>query len=213
MTNSLASSRKAWAVLQSLIGRVVYGSKYNELDGGDKITIPTQSAADHPWKFTRTGNLIRFSPGIVQGVGTSSIRRVITDAGGYEYTPTSDGGAPVYLYLLISATPSSPFLVETDNGLNQTSYVVAPSEQFSEGAKGDTTYSPPPGGENRWYWAEPSLPFYSFDLSFIPPDITTSEYYACVPFLYITDTETIQLIDKNVQVMTLGANRNAYLWP
>jgi len=213
MTNSLASSRKAWAVLQSIIGRVVYGSKYNELDGGDKITIPTQAAADHPWKFTRTGNTIRFSSGLVQGVGTASIRRVITDAGGYEYTPTSDGGTPVYLYLLISASPGTPFAVSTDDGVSQSTYVVAPSEQFPEGALGDTTFTPPPGGENRWYWAAASLPTYAFDLSFVPPDVATVEYYACVPFLYISDTETIQLIDKNVQVMTLGANRNAYLWP
>lgn len=213
MTNSLASSRKAWAVLQSIIGRVVYGSKYNELDGGDKITIPTQVAADHPWKFTRTGNTIRFSTGMVQSLYTGSAKQIITDAGGYEYTPTSDGGTPIYLYLLISAPPGTPFAVSTDDGVSQSTYVVAPSEQVSIGPLGDSTYSPPPGKDYRWYWAAASLPTYAFDLSFVPPDITTNEYYACVPFLYITDTETIQLIDKNVQVMTLGANRNAYLWP
>jgi hypothetical protein len=37
MLDSLASSKKAWRIIQSLIGRVIYGGKFNQLAGGDDL--------------------------------------------------------------------------------------------------------------------------------------------------------------------------------
>jgi len=109
-SNSLASSRRAWRAIQAITGRIVYGSKYNQLADGDEVDLPTLSTNDHPWKYRRNGNTIRFTPGLVHGVDASvANKRIVTDAGGYVYTP----GTPLITMIFCPAVEA--VLAQTAN--------------------------------------------------------------------------------------------------
>lgn len=212
MIDSLASARKAWRAIQALTGRAVYGSAYQATGDSDRITIPTAAQSDHPWRATRTGNTIRFTPGIVScQVFNSAYRQIVDDAGGYEYIPTSEGGSPKYLYIYIQANTATPSLVSINTGIYTGTYVVMPVGSFVNGGYGDVTYSPPPGRPFRYYWASSSITHEPSALSFVPPDLSIGN--AFVPFLYITDDSMVQILDKNICVNTLAAHRNLTLWP
>ena len=212
MQDSLASARKAWRAIQALTGRAVYGSQYQTIGDSDKIKLPTAAQSDHPWRATRTGNIIRFTPGIVSRTAYDiSFKQIVDDAEGYEYIPTSDGGSPVYLYIYIVPNTSDPLVILTDNGLFLGSYVIMPVQDFNRGALGDVLYSPPPGKPFRYYWADSSINHEPNQLTFVPP--ASNVGVARVPFLYITDDSMVQLLDKNICVNTLAAHRNLTLWP
>lgn len=212
MIDSLASARKAWRAIQALTGRAVYGSAYQATGDSDRITIPTAAQSDHPWRATRTGNTIRFTPGIVSSQSFNSVyRQIVDDAGGYEYIPTTEGGSPMYLYIYIQANTATPSLVSVNTGISTGTYVVMPVNSFVNGGYGDVTYSPPPGRPFRYYWASSSITHEPNALSFVPPDGSPGN--AFVPFLYITDDSMVQLLDKNICVNTLAAHRNLTLWP
>lgn len=212
MENSLASSRKAWRAIQALTGRVVYGSQYQTIGDAEKIRLPTVAQSDHPWRATRTGNTIRFTPGIVtRQTSAAAYRQIVDDAEGYEYIPTTEGGTPVYLYIYIQSTTDTPSLISTDDGISTGSYVVMPVGSFVKGAYGDVTYSPPPGKPFRYYWAGASIGHEPNALSFVPPDVSAGN--AFIPFLYITDNSMVQLLDKNISLNTFAAHRNLNLWP
>lgn len=212
MQDSLASSRKAWRAIQALTGRAVYGSQYQTVGDSDRIKLPTAAQSDHPWRATRTGNTIRFTPGIVSRQSAfGAYEQIVDDAEGYEYIPTTKGGSPVYLYIYIQASTETPFLVSTDDGISTGSYIVMPVGSFIKGAYGDVTYSPPSGRPFRYYWASSIITHEPNALSFVPPDVSIGN--AFVPFLYITDDSMIQLLDKNISLNTLAAHRNLNLWP
>lgn len=212
MENSLASSRKAWRAIQALTGRVVYGSQYQTIGDADKIRLPTAAQSDHPWRATRTGNTIRFTPGIVtRQTSSGAYRQIVDDAEGYEYIPTTEGGTPIYLYIYIQAGTDTPSLISTDDGISTGSYVVMPVGSFVKGAYGDVTYSPPPGKPFRYYWASASIGHEPNAPSFVPPDLSVGN--AFIPFLYITDNSMVQLLDKNISLNTFAAHRNLNLWP
>jgi hypothetical protein len=212
MENALASSRKAWRAIQALTGRAIYGSQYQTIGDADRIKIPTAAQSDHPWRATRNGNTIRFTPGIVSRRSTfAPYEQIVDDAGGYEYIPTSEGGAPVYLYIYIESGADTPSLISTDDGISTGSYVVMPVGSFVNGAYGDVTYSPPPGKPFRYYYASSTIAHEPTLLSFIPPDGSPGN--AFIPFLYITDDSMVQLLDKNISLNSLAAHRNLNLWP
>ena len=212
MQDSLASARKAWRAIQALTGRAVYGSQYQTVGDSDKIKLPTAAQSDHPWRATRTGNIIRFTPGIVSRTTyDSSFKQIVDDAGGYEYIPTIDGGSPVYLYIYILPNTFDPLVISTDNGIDLGSYVIMPVQDSNRGAFGDVTYFPPSGKPFRYYWADSSIGDEPNELTFVPPASLVG--VARVPFLYITDDSMVQLIDKNICVNTLAAHRNLTLWP
>ena len=212
MLDSLASSRKAWRAIQALTGRAVYGSQYQTTGDSDRIQIPTAAQADHPWRATRTGNTIRFTPGIVSRQIVDSVHKeIVDDAGGYEYIPTSEGGTPKYLYIYIQSTTAPPLLISIDDGSLTGSYVVISAGSFVRGSYGDVTYSPPPGRPFRYYWASSTITHEPNGLSFVPPDVSVGN--AFIPFLYITDNSMVQLLDKNISLNTFAAHRNLNLWP
>jgi hypothetical protein len=208
MIDSLASARKAWRAIQALTGRALYGSQYQTTGGSDRIQIPTAAQSDHPFRATRKGNTIRFTPGIVsRQIFDSVYKEIVDDAGGYEYTP----GTPVYLYIYIQANTATPSIISVNTGLSTGSYVVMPALSFIAGAYGDVTYSPPAGRPFRYYWANATITHEPNALSFVPPDAFVGN--AFIPFLYITDTSMVQLIDKNISLNTFAAHRNLNLWP
>lgn len=208
MIDSLASARKAWRAIQALTGRALYGSQYQTTGGSDRIQIPTAAQSDHPFRATRKGNTIRFTPGIVSRQTFNSVyKEIVDDAGGYEYTP----GTPVYLYIYIQAGTATPSTITTNTGISTGSYVVMPVTNIVAGAYGDVTYSPPAGRPFRYYWANATITHDPNSLSFVPPDVFIGTAY--IPFLYITDTSMVQLIDKNISLNTLAAHRNLNLWP
>ena len=212
MQDSLASSRKAWRAIQALTGRAVYGSQYQTIGDSDRIKLPTAAQSDHPWRATRNGNTIRFTPGIVtRQTASGGYEQIVDDAEGYEYIPTSEGGAPVYLYIYIQSLPDTPFLISTDDGISTGSRVVQPVGTFMDGAYGDVTYSPPPGKPFRYYWASSVIGHEPNALSFVPPDGSAGN--AFIPFLYITDDSMVQLLDKNISLSVFAAHRNLNLWP
>jgi type II secretory pathway pseudopilin PulG len=212
MIDSLASARKAWRAIQALTGRALYGSQYQTTGGSDRIQIPTAAQSDHPFRATRKGNTIRFTPGIVSRQKFDSVyKEIVNDAGGYEYIPTSEGGTPVYLYIYIQASTATPSTITTNTGIYTGSYVVMPVTNIVTGAYGDVTYSPPAGRPFRYYWANATITHDPNSLSFVPPDVFIGTAY--IPFLYITDTSMVQLIDKNISLNTLAAHRNLNLWP
>jgi len=212
MIDSLASAKKAWRAIQALTGRALYGSQYQTTGGSDRIQIPTAAQSDHPFRATRKGNTIRFTPGIVsRQIFNSVYKEIVDDAGGYEYIPTSEGGTPVYLYIYIQANTATPSIISINTGLYTGSYVVMPVTNIVAGAYGDVTYSPPAGRPFRYYWANATITHDPNSLSFVPPDVFIGTAY--IPFLYITDTSMVQLIDKNISLNTLAAHRNLNLWP
>jgi hypothetical protein len=208
MIDSLASARKAWRAIQALTGRALYGSQYQTTGGSDRIQIPTAAQSDHPFRATRKDNTIRFTPGIVSRQTFFSVyKQIVDDAGGYEYTP----GTPVYLYIYINSSTATPSIISVNTGLYTGSYVVMPVLSSISGAYGDVTYSPPAGMPFRYYWANATITHEPNALSFVPPDVSSGN--AFIPFLYITDTSMVQLIDKNISLNTLAAHRNLNLWP
>jgi len=197
--NSLASSRKAWRVIQSLIGRVMYGNRYNELGGGDFIKLPTIPSEDHPFKVSRSGNTIRFSKGLVQvAYGTDSWE--VDDAGGYVYTP----GTPVYLYLVVGMGFGVP--IQVTNSIY--TYVALPIEPFIDTVITDPSDIDAPF---RKYFAATTLAADTFSVTFVPPDTADAEVK--IPICYISDTKTVQLLTGNVSLFQIAAHRNLYLWP
>lgn len=207
MTNSLASSSKAWRVLQSLIGRVVAGSKYNQSGKNDLIRLPTIRAGDHPFKARRDGNKIRFSPGLVLNSYSISdsyqTSWEVTDESfngtqvGYEYA-----GQPVFLYVAIQCVSGNPPQEVTANNSFYTYLPVEPrtirvlAQPSPRKFQVDTTVNQ-------------DIPY----ITFIPPDAGPSDVEVRVPICYVTDNDIIQLIDKNICITQFAAHRNLYLWP
>ena len=206
MTNSLASSNKAWRVLQSLIGRVVAGSKYNQSGKDDLIRLPTIRAGDHPFKARRDGNKIRFSPGLVlnayQISDSYQTSWEVTDESfdgtevGYEYA-----GQPVFLYLAIQCAAGVPQEVTANNSF----YTYLPVEPLTIAVL--ATPSP------RKFQVDTTVNQDIGYVTFIPPDADTTSHEVRVPICYVTDNDIIQLIDKNICITQFAAHRNLYLWP
>lgn len=207
MTNSLASSSKAWRVLQSLIGRVVAGSKYNQSGKNDLIRLPTIRAGDHPFKARRDGNKIRFSPGLVLNSYSISdsyqTSWEVTDESfngtqvGYEYA-----GQPVFLYVALQCVSGNPPQEVTANNSFYTYLPVEPrtirvlAQPSPRKFQVDTTVNQ-------------DIPY----ITFIPPDAGPSDVEVRVPICYVTDNDIIQLIDKNICITQFAAHRNLHLWP
>lgn len=205
MRNTLASSRKAWRIIQSLIGRVVYGGRFNELAGGDFWKVPTIASEDHPFKVTRSGNTIRFTPGLVQFPynisSTPGYSWYVDDGGGYTYIPTADGGGPIYLMLSVSMGYSIPTQITT----SIQTYPVVSAGSFVAQIFADSP---------RLYFSSTAIggPYSEpAQITFVPPDGTAAE--CKVPICYLSDTKTVQLIDGNVSLTQLAAHRNLTLWP
>ena len=207
MTNSLASSSKAWRVLQSLIGRVLAGNKYNQLGKDDVIKLPTLRAGDHPFKVTRDGNKIRFSPGlVVNSYSTSQSFETswqITDEAfsggevGYDYTP----GLPVFLYIALQCYAGIPGEVTANNSY----YTYMPVEPVTF----QVIAAPSPTKFQVNTTVNQDIGY----VSFIPPDSDSSFHEVRIPICYVTDDYVIQLLDKNICVSQFAAHRNLYLWP
>ena len=207
MTNSLASSSKAWRVLQSLIGRVVAGSKYNQSGKNDLIRLPTIRAGDHPFKARRDGNKIRFSPGLVLNSyyipDSYQTSWEVTDESfdgtqvGYEYA-----GQPVFLYVALQCVSGNPPQEVTANNSFYTYLPVEPrtirvlAQPSPRKFQVDTTVNQ-------------DIPY----ITFIPPDAGPSDVEVRVPICYVTDNDIIQLIDKNICITQFAAHRNLHLWP
>jgi hypothetical protein len=206
MMNSLASSSKAWRVLQSLIGRVMAGSKYNQSGKDDIIKLPTIKAGDHPFKARREGNRIRFSPGLVLNSYRLSesyqTSWEVTDEAfsggqvGYEYT-----GQPVFLYVAIQCTAGIPQEVTANNSFY--TYMAVEPQTIRVLA----TPSP------RKFQVDTTVNQDIGYVTFIPPDSDSFFHEARVPICYVNDNYIIQLIDKNICVTQFAAHRNLYLWP
>ena len=206
MTNSLASSNKAWRVLQSLIGRVVAGSKYNQSGKNDLIRLPTIRAGDHPFKARRDGNKIRFSPGLVvnnyQISDPYQSSWEVTDESfdgtevGYEYA-----GQPVFLYIAIQCSAGVPQEVTANNSF----YTYLPVEPYTT----RVLAVPSP----RKFQVDTTVNQDIGYVTFIPPDSDALSHEVRVPICYVTDNDIIQLIDKNICITQFAAHRNLYLWP
>ena len=189
-------------MIQALTGRVLYGGQYNHLGGDDTIKLRTLGAEDHPFKVTRSGNTIRFSPGLVQvpygPILTPGKSWLVTDIGGYTYAP----GTPVYLYLSLDVSGGTPFQVTNSTF----GYIAIPVEPFIGKINYDSGY---PG--LRPYQVETSLPIDEAEITLVPPDYFQGGVK--IPICYITDTTTVQLLTGNVSVVQLAAHRNLHLWP
>ena len=217
MINSLASSRKAWRIIQSLIGRVIYGGKFNQLAGGDYLKFPTIPSADHPFKVTRDGNTIRFTAGLVQtpfGVSSTppGYSWRIDDAGGYTYIPTNEGGSPIYLMLYISMLYQVPEQITT----TIRTYPVVSVGTAASQVRPDVL---DPESPFKRYLASNSIvmtaatPYAeTHEITFVPPD-TSGASMVKIPICYISDTKTVQLLNGNVSLSQLAAHRNLTLWP
>ena len=218
MLDSLASSRKAWRIIQSLIGRVVYGGRFNDLGGGDFIKLPTISNNDdHPFKVTRSGNVIRFTPGLVHtpyGISSTppGYSWRIDDSGGYTYTPTSEGGFPIYLMLYISMGANIPTEIET----TIRKIIVLDVGSFVQQVRGDVLDPDPPFkryiASNSTVMTEATPYAETHEITFVPPD-SSGQSMVKIPICYISDTKTVQLLNGNVSLIQLAAHRNLHLWP
>jgi len=209
----LASSRKVWKAIQHIMGRALLGNLHNQIGtDAESLSFSPNNSNTSPWYPTRDGNVIRFNTGIVGGSIQSGVRlNVITDAGGYTYVPTTEGGTPIYLYVKMRVFSGTPFALKTGDATDNVTEIWSPVDYFSEAALGDVTYTPPPGMPYRYYYAGPTVPREDQILTFDPPSAPSNEY-AYVPFLYINDTQTIQLLTKNITLNAMGACRNITLW-
>lgn len=207
MTNALASSSKAWKVIQSLIGRVMVGSRFNQTGKDEIIKLPTTRAGDHPFKVTREGNKIRFSPGLVttryQTSQSFETSQQITDEAfsgsevGYDYSP----GNPVFLYVALQCSGGIPQEVTANNSF----YTVLPVEPQT--IRVFATPSPTKFQVNTT--VDQDIGY----VTFIPPDSDSSSHEVRIPICYVTDDYVIQLLEKNICVTQFAAHRNLYLWP
>jgi hypothetical protein len=217
MLDSLASSKKAWRIIQSLIGRVVYGGRFNELGGGDLIKLPTISNNDdHPFRVTRSGNTIRFTAGLVHtpyGISSTSpgYSWRIDDAGGYTYKPTSEGGSPIYLMLYIRMGYNIPTEIET----TIRKIIVLDAGSTVSQVRPDAL---DPDAPFKRYLASNSAimtvatPYAeTHEITFYPPD-SSGESMVKIPICYLSDTKTVQLLKGNVSLIQLAAHRNLDLW-
>jgi hypothetical protein len=216
MLDSLASSKKAWRIIQSLIGRVIYGGKFNQLAGGDYLKFPIIPTSDYPFKVTRNGNTIRFTAGLVHtpyGISSTppGYSWRIDDAGGYTYTPTSEGGSPIYLMLYISMGFNIPAEIET----TVRSIAVLDVGSSIQQVRADVLDPEAPFkrylASNSIVMATPTPYAETHEITFIPPD-TSGSSMVKIPICYISDTKTVQLLNSNVSLTQLAAHRNLTLW-
>lgn len=180
--NSLASSRKAWRLIQSLISRVVTNGKEN-LIGGDDLLKIQQPINTHPFKVHRAGNIVGFQPGLVSSFTVSARPStwVITDRGGFDIP-----SFPAWVVIRITTSANPPYLVTNS------------AESF---------YVVQTGGQTILPTAEISAPL-GFLGNYSIVGQFAQESQIAVPICYLTETTTHQLLKTNISIMPQANHHN-----
>ena len=182
-TNSLASSRKAWRLIQSLLSRVLTNGKESVIGGDDFLKLNRSVVSGHPFKVTRSGNVVRFQSGLVASFGSTSSPStwIITDNGGFTIN-----SFPAWVVLRITTFANSPYIITN------------PSESYYVVQAGGLTISPA---------AEVGDPLASFG-SYSIVGQSVSDSSIAVPIAYLTEETTHQLIKTNVSIILQSNHHN-----
>jgi len=175
-TNSLASSRKAWRLIQSLISKVLTNGREVMIGNDDLLKMSRSADTGHPFKVSRSGNTVRFQPGLVTNFTSSSTPSswVITDNGGLVIT-----SFPAWVVLRITTSANPPY------------QIINPIESYYVVQAGGLTIAP---------IAEISDPA-AFLGSFSITGQSVSESQIAVPIAYFTQDTTHQLLKQNVSLV------------
>ena len=182
-TNSLASSRKAWRLIQSLISRVVTNGKETVIGGDDLLKMTRTVDTGHPFKVRRSGNSVRFQSGLVTSftVTARPSTWVITDQGGFNVT-----SFPAWIVVRITTSASPSYSITN------------PVESY---------YVVQTGGQTILPLAEISAPD-AFLGAYSVVGESATESSIAVPICYVTETTTHQLIRSNFSIMPQANHHN-----
>lgn len=184
-TNSLASSRKAWRLIQSLLSRVLTNGREVITGNDDLLKMSQRTDMGHPFKLTRAGNFFRFQPGLVCSFTNTSKPStwVITDNGGFSIV-----NLPAWIVIRIATSANPPY------------QIVNPIESYYIVQAGGLTIAP---------IAEVSDPF-AFLGSYSITGESVSESLIAVPIAYVTPDTTHQLIKNNVSIVVQANHHNMF---
>jgi hypothetical protein len=185
-TTSLASSRKAWRLIQSLISRVVTNGGETIVGGDDSLnmTIP-QAGTGHPFKVTRSGNTVRMQTGLVSSFSGSALPATwaVTDNGGFNV-----GSFSAWIVLRMTTMANAPYIITN------------PIESY---------YIVQAGGQTIAPLAEISDPAgYLGAYNIVTQTVTESQI--AVPVAYVTNNTTHQLLKTNISIMPQANHHNLF---
>ena len=184
-TNSLASSRKAWRLIQSLLSRVLTNGRESVIGGDDFLKLNRSVVSGHPFKVTRSGNVVRFQSGLVASFTSTSSPSswIVTDNGGFTIN-----SFPAWLVLRIGTNPNIPYIITN------------PSESYYVVQSGGLAFAP---------LAEISDPVAGLG-SYSIVGQSASNSSPCVPIAYLTEETTHQLIKTNVSIVPQANHHNLF---
>jgi len=176
-SSSLASSRKAWRLIQSLISRVLTNGRETMIGNDDFLDMARTQAADtgHPFKVSRSGNTVTMQKGLISSFSGSARPSTwtITDNGGFVLTTL-----PAWIVLRITTIANVPY------------QITNPIESYFIVQNGGQTILP---------LAEISDPL-AFLGSFSITGQSVSESSIAIPIAYVTEDTTHQLLKQNVSL-------------
>ena len=175
-STSLASSRKAWRLIQSLISRVLTNGRENMIGNDDFLDMArTQADTGHPFKVSRSGNTVTMQKGLISSFSGSARPSTwtITDNGGFVLTTL-----PAWIVLRITTIANTPY------------QITNPIESYFIVQNGGQTILP---------LAEISDPL-AFLGSFSITGQSVSESSIAIPIAYVTEDTTHQLLKQNVSL-------------
>jgi len=186
-TNSLASSRKAWRLIQSLISRVVINGKESVIGGDDLLKLSGSVDSSYPFKVTRSGNVVRFQRGLVSSFsnGAQPSTWAINDNGGFLVTVY-----PAWVTLRITTIANTPYIITN------------PSESY---------YVVQAGGQTIIPSAEIGAPA-AFLGSYSIVGQSVSDSSIAVPIAYLTEDTTHQFLKTNISIMPQANHNNLFVF-
>jgi hypothetical protein len=186
-TNSLASSRKAWRIIQSLISRVVTNGKESLIGGDDVLKLSRSVDSGHPFKVTRSGNVVQFQRGLVSSFsnGAQPSTWAVSDNGGFLVTVY-----PVWVTLRINTVTNTPYIITN------------PSESY---------YVVQAGGQTILPSAEIGDPS-AFLGSYSIVGQSVSDSLIAVPIAYLTEDTTHQLLKANISILPQANHHNLFVF-
>lgn len=184
--SSLASSRRAWKFIQSLLSRVVTNGK-EYVFGNDDVISAAIKAPDfgHSFKVTRDGNKLRMQKGLVgcYGNGTTAATWVMSDNGGFNIN-----SFPCWVTIRITVGANPPYSVTNEI---ETYYVVQA------------------GGQTVAPIAEISLPIGDFG-NYSITEQSVSDGSLGVPVAYVTEDAIYQLVKANLSISIEANHHNLF---
>jgi hypothetical protein len=185
-SSSLASSRKAWRLIQSLLSRVLTNGRESTIGGDDILDMGRiQADTGHPFKVTRAGNTVRMQKGLISSFsnGAQPSTWVMNDFGGFVIT-----SYPAWIVLRITTSANVPYSITNPI---ETYYVVQT------------------GGQTIAPLAEVSEPL-AFLGSFSITGQAVSESSIAIPIAFLTQDTTHQLLKQNVSLQLQANHHNLF---